>query len=70
VDLQDPDKNIDEVTTTGDVGGYNIPAAFTKKGGSQRGLNVSSNMGYELTSIGKKEMNRKADRLTEKNDNS
>lgn len=28
--------NVDETTTTGDVGGYNIPAAFTKNGSQEK----------------------------------
>lgn len=54
---------ISEMTTTGDVAGYNIPGSFAKKGGSKKGIDVSSEMGYELTPIGRKEMNRTADKL-------
>ncbi len=50
-------------TTTGDVSGYNIPAAFSTKGGSQRGVAGSAKLGYELTPIGKKEMDKRGDRL-------
>lgn len=54
-----------EMTTTGDVSGFNIPAAFTRKGASKRGVEGSKTLGYELTKAGEKEMNRTADRLIE-----
>lgn len=54
---------LSEMTTTGDVAGYNVPSAFSKRGGSQRGLEGSESLGYTLTSIGDKEMKRGADKL-------
>lgn len=54
-----------EITTTGAVSGYNVPSAFTRKGGSERGVQGSRKLGYELTKSGEDEMNRKADRLVE-----
>lgn len=56
---------ISEMTTTGAVAGYNIPAAFARKGGSKRGVEGSAKLGYTLTSIGKKEMKRQGDNLEE-----
>lgn len=58
-----PEETLDEMTTTGDVSGYNIPAAFTKKGGSERGVQGSESLGYTLTSQGKKDMSRHADKM-------
>lgn len=62
-------KTIDEMTTTGDVSGFNIPAAFSKRGGSNKGLEGSESLGYTLTPIGKKEMARTADKLMNENSN-
>lgn len=56
-------EEIDEMTTTGDVSGYNVPSAFSRKGGSESGVRGSQKLGYELTPMGKKEMNRHADTL-------
>lgn len=58
-------KRIHEMTTTGAVDGYNIPSAFAKKGGSKAGVEGSESLGYTLTPIGKKDMNRQADSLYE-----
>jgi hypothetical protein len=55
--------NIHEMTTTSAAQGYNIPGAFSRKGGSKAG--VESSAGYTLTSTGKKDMELKADRLYE-----
>lgn len=57
------DEPISEMTTTGDVSGYNVPSAFSKKGGSHKGVEGSAALGYTLTPQGKKEMDRKGDRL-------
>jgi len=54
---------IDEMTTTGDVSGYNIPGAFAKKGGSQKGLEGSAALGFTLTPTGEKDMQRQADKI-------
>lgn len=50
-----------EITATGAVSGYNIPAAFSRRGGSKKAVDHSA--GYTLTNVGKSEMNRPADRL-------
>jgi len=60
---------ISEMTTTGDVAGYNIPAAFSKRGGSEKGVQGSEKLGYTLTGAGKKEMQRSADKLLENKNN-
>lgn len=60
---EDEEEKLDEMTTTGDVSGYNIPSAFSRKGGSKRGVDGSSKLGYDLTPIGKKEMERPGDKL-------
>jgi hypothetical protein len=54
-----------EMTTTGAVDGFNIPGAFARKGGSQRGVQGSRKLGYELTKTGEKEMSRSPDKLVE-----
>jgi hypothetical protein len=55
-------QNIKE-TVASDGEGYNIPAAFSGKGGSKKAVQGSKSLGYELTPIGKKDMERKGDRL-------
>lgn len=54
---------INEMTTTGAVQGYNIPAAFSRRGGSDKGVKGSAKLGYKLTPEGEKEMDRSADKL-------
>jgi predicted RNA-binding Zn-ribbon protein involved in translation (DUF1610 family) len=55
-----------EMTTTmSGTPGYNIPGAFAKKGGSQKGVEGSESIGYTLTPIGRDEMERRADKLLE-----
>ena len=54
-----------EMTTTGDVSGYNVPSAFSKKGGSIRGVAGSAALGYTLTVAGKKEMEKSGDKILE-----
>jgi hypothetical protein len=56
-------KDIDEMTVTGDVTGYNVPGFLSRRGGSQKGVVGSKKLGYDLTPIGKKEMERPGDRL-------
>lgn len=56
-------KNIKEMTTTGAVSGYNIPAAFSRRGGSDRGVEGSRKLGFELTPLGKKQMNKQGDKI-------
>lgn len=50
-------------TTDGGTTGYNVPGAFSRKGGSKAGLDGSAALGYTLTPIGKKDMELKADKL-------
>jgi hypothetical protein len=57
------EEQIEEMTTTSAVSGYNVPSAFARKGGSHAGVEGSRKLGYELTGIGKKEMNRRGDNL-------
>lgn len=66
---------LEEMTTTSGGGGssagttgYNIPGAFSKKGGSEAGVEGSESLGYTLTGIGKKDMQRHADRLLAEGD--
>lgn len=65
-------KSLSEMTTTSGGGGssagttgYNIPGAFSKKGGSEAGVAGSRKLGYELTPIGRKDMEKRADKLLE-----
>ena len=50
-------------TTDGGTTGYLIPGAFSKRGGSEKGIEGSESIGYNLTPSGKKEMQRSADKL-------
>jgi hypothetical protein len=66
----DTDIRISEMTTTSHgedssagTPGYNIPSAFSTKGGSKKGIEVSAALGYKLTPTGKKDMDQKADKL-------
>ena len=64
VDLQKKKKKVEETTTTdGGTPGYQIPGWVSRKGGSQRGVEGSRKLGYELTPAGEKEMQRQGDRL-------
>jgi hypothetical protein len=57
---------LSEMTTTDSgTSGYNVPGAFARKGGSERGVAGSKKLGYTLTSIGKKDMEKSADKLLE-----
>lgn len=63
---------LDEMTTTSGGGGssagtpgYNIPGAFSRRGGSKKGIAGSAALGYTLTATGKKDMDLKADKLYE-----
>ena len=69
------EEQIDEMTTTSGGGGssagttgYNIPGAFSRRGGSEKGIKGSEKLGYKLTPTGKKDMQRSADKLYESND--
>jgi hypothetical protein len=57
------DKHVNEMTTTGAVSGFNVPSAFSRRGGSERGVEGSKSLGYELTPVGKKDMDRDGDAL-------
>jgi hypothetical protein len=61
---------VKEMTTTSAVTGYNVPAAFSRKGGSKAGVAGSAKLGYNLTPIGKKEMELRGDNLYENKDGS
>ena len=70
--MEEEEKKLEEMTTTSGGGGssagtpgYNVPGAFSKRGGSKKGVEGSAALGYTLTSIGKDEMNRTADKLLE-----
>jgi hypothetical protein len=57
---------LDEMTTTSAVGPISLPGNVrggwvSGRGGSHRGVAGSAALGYELTSIGKKDMKRKQD---------
>jgi hypothetical protein len=64
-DLKEYEVPLKEMTTTGAVDGYNVPSAFSGKGGSKKGVAGSAALGYTLTAAGEKEMQRKGDRLLE-----
>lgn len=60
------EEQIDEMTTTmSGTTGYNIPGAFSRRGGSVKGVKGSEKLGYKLTTAGKEEMKRSADKLYE-----
>lgn len=58
---------LNEMTTTGDVAGYNIPSAFSgnKKKNIRRKTKVAQQLGWKLTKRGRETLSRKADSLTE-----
>jgi hypothetical protein len=58
-------KKVNEMTTTGAVSGFQVPGWVSRKGGSQKGIEGSAALGYELTPMGKKEMQRTGDKLVE-----
>lgn len=61
------EEELDEMTTTGNVAGYNIPAAFSgnddKNTAKKRA--VSTQLGYQMTKRGEEDMARGADALHE-----
>lgn len=61
------EQELEEMTTTGDVAGYNIPMAFQgnnpKNKARKRG--IATQLGMQLTPRGQKDMNRPADNLNE-----
>jgi len=47
-EIMDEDKELEEITVTGDVDGYNIPSAFTGKKGKKKKKEFSTNStGYK-----------------------
>ena len=59
-------KYLDEITTAdGGTTGYMVPGAFSRRGGSVRGIDGSNALGYTLTTIGQQEMKRRPDPLYE-----
>lgn len=54
---------LQEMTTTGNVAGYNIPSAFTgnKPKNVNRKKTISQQLGYKLTKRGHKDLQRGAD---------
>lgn len=55
-----------EMTTTdGGTPGYMVPGAFSRKGGSKAGVAGSAALGYQLTKIGKQDMERQGDKILE-----
>lgn len=58
------EEQIDEENSSANISTPSIPAAFTADGGgSKRGVAGSNSLGYELTNIGKKEMQIHGDKL-------
>ena len=60
-------KELEEMTTTGDVAGYNIPMAFQGNNpkNKARKKGIATQLGMQLTPRGKQDMERPADKLTE-----
>lgn len=56
---------LEEMTTTGDVAGYNIPAAFQGNNpkNKARKKGIATQLGMQLTPRGEKDLNRPADKL-------
>jgi len=59
------EQELKEITTTGDVAGYNIPAAFQGNNSKNkaRKKGIATQLGMQLTSRGKQDMDRPADKL-------
>ena len=60
-------KELDEISTTGGIAGYNVPMAFqgNVRKNIARKKTIAQQLGWKLTRRGKKDMKRSADRLTE-----
>jgi hypothetical protein len=60
-------EELNEITTTGDVAGYNIPMAFQGNNpkNKARKKGIATQLGMQLTPRGQQDMNRPADKLTE-----
>lgn len=58
-------EELDEMTTTGDVAGYNIPMAFQGNNpkNKARKKGIATQLGMKLTPRGQQDMNRGADKL-------
>lgn len=65
--VQDELENLEEMTTTGDVAGYNIPGAFTGNVPKNvaRKKAIAQQLGWKLTKRGEESMARGADKLKE-----
>lgn len=61
---------LQEMTTTGNVAGYNVPTAFTgnKSKNTNRKKKIAQQLGYKLTKRGQRDLHRGAD-LMEDNSN-
>lgn len=59
------EQELDEMTTTGDVAGYNIPMAFQGNNpkNKARKKGIATQLGMQLTPRGQKDMDRPADKL-------
>lgn len=60
-------EDLDEMTTTGDVAGYNVPTAFQGNNpkNKARKKGIATQLGMQLTPRGQKDMERPADNLLE-----
>jgi len=68
--IQEELQNLKEMTTTGDVAGYNVPMAFTGNVPKNvaRKKAIAQQLGWKLTKRGEKELGRGADNLHEAGD--
>jgi hypothetical protein len=59
------EEELNEMTTTGDIAGYNIPAAFSGNSprNARRKKAIATLLGMKLTKRGKKDLSRGADKL-------
>lgn len=58
-------QELEEITTTGDIAGYNIPAAFQGNNPKNKARKkaIATQLGMQLTKRGEQDMNRGADKL-------
>ncbi len=58
-------EELDEMTTTGNVAGYNIPMAFQGNNpkNKARKKGIATQLGMQLTPRGEKDLNRPADKM-------
>ena len=61
--IQEEIVRLQEMTTTGNVAGYNVPMAFTgnKSRNVRRKAKIAQQLGWKLTRKGKKDLGRGAD---------